>query len=229
MDLRPLSEIFPADYTNPPSEEKLRNTCHEVTDQSDCPIDVIDYLGHIYCPKEREATATVLYQCILSGEIQVNSFERESFLFRLGSIIRAAKVESVQKAMKTVDDAIVSPHPQEAVAQALPTATQMEKDMASMKKDMAWVMDVICKIVKAEDYFPYFTKKAIEEKCTEQVMDKIRQASKGTAKDLVRELNLQDALGYIDIMDVSSSKLFDTLKQFLKVPFTCRNFTKYRH
>lgn len=229
MDLRPLSEIFPADYINPPSEEKLRRTCHEVTDQSDCPIDVIDYLGHIYCPKEREATATVLYQCILSGEIQVNSFERESFLFRLGSIIRAAKVESVQKAMKTVDDAIVSPHPQESVVQTIPIVNQMDKDMKAVQTDLAFLKEIVFKMAQAVDYFPYFTKKAIEEHQTESVMAAIRRAATGPAKNLVRELNLQDALGYIDILNVNSTDLFNTLSRFLTVPYDIRNFRKYRH
>lgn len=229
MELRSLSEIFPADYINPPSEEKLRQRCPEVTDQSSYPIDVIDYLSHIRCPKEREATASVLYQCILSGEIQVNSFERESFLFRLGSVIRAAKIDAVQNAMKTVDEAVVSPHPQESVVQTIPIVNQMDKDIKAVQTDVAFLKEIVFKMAQAEDYFPYFTKKAIEGHQTESVMAAIRRAASGPAKDLVRELNLQDALGYIDILNVNSTELYNTLSRFLTVPYDIRNFRKYRH
>lgn len=216
MDLRPLSEIFPADYINPPSEEKLRRTCHEITDQSDCPIDVIDYLGHIYCPRKREATATVLYQCILSGEIQVNSFERESFLFRLGSIVRAAKVESVQNAMKTVDEAIVSPNPQESVVQTIPIVNQMDKDVASMKKDVAWLMDVVTKIVKEEVAWPYYTEKANlkDKEFFEKQLRKLCTSTRRSAtKDLKNYLALKVSEGII-IRPTQTNDEWEILKLF---------------
>lgn len=216
MELRSLSEIFPADYTNPPSEEQLRRTCHEVTDQSNYPIDVIDYLEHILCPKKREATATVLYQCIQSGEIQVNSFERESFLFRLGSVIRAAKIESVQNAMKTVDEAIVSPNPQEAVVQTLPTATQMEKDVASMKEDVAWLMGVVTKMVREEAIWPYFTENATkkEKEFFEKQLRKFCTSTKRSAtKDLKNYLALKMKEGII-IRPTQTNDEWEILKLF---------------
>ena len=228
MELRSLSEIFSADYINPPSEEKLQRSCHEVTDESDCYIDVIDWLGHIDCPKQREATATVLYRCIQSGEIRIDSFERENFLWRLGSVIRAARITAVQNAMRTVDEAVVSPHPQESVVQTIPIINQMDKDIKSVQTDVAFLKEIVFKMAQAEDYFPYFTKKAIEEHQTESVMAAIRRAATGPAKDLVRELNLQDALGYIDILNVNSTDLYNTLCRFLTVPYDIRNFRKYR-
>lgn len=200
MELRNLSDIFPSDYSNPPSEEQLRRTCHEVTDLSSYPIDVIDYLEHILCPKKREATATVLYQCIQSGEIQVNSFEREGFLFRLGSVIRAAKIDAVQKAMKTVDEAVVSPNPQETVAQTIPTVTQMEKDVASMKNDVAWLMSVVTKMVNEEAAWPYYTEKANlkDKEFFEKQLRKLCVSNKRSAtKDLKNYLALKVSEGII--------------------------------
>ena len=75
--------------------------------------------------------------------------------------------------------------------------------------------------------FCRITKAAYNEGKAEQVDDDLRSASVSAPK-LVRALNLNEALGYLDTKNLSSKDLYDLLDEQFDLKFGLDNFRKYR-
>ena len=75
--------------------------------------------------------------------------------------------------------------------------------------------------------FCRITKTAFEKGVAQQVEDKLKSACVSAPK-LVKELNLNDALGYTDTKDLYSSDLFDMLDEHYGLPFKKHAFTVAR-
>ena len=75
--------------------------------------------------------------------------------------------------------------------------------------------------------FPCITKAAYDAGKAESVNDELRSASVSAPK-LVKALNLNEALGYVDTKNMSSKDLYDLLDDCYELKFGPRNFSLYR-
>ena len=75
--------------------------------------------------------------------------------------------------------------------------------------------------------FCRITKAAYEKGVAQQVDDDLRSACVSAPK-LVKALNTNDALGYTDTKNLSSTDLYDLLNEHYGLSFKPRNFAKYR-
>ena len=75
--------------------------------------------------------------------------------------------------------------------------------------------------------FCRITKAAYEKGVAQNVEDDLRSACVSAPK-LVKALNTNDALGYTDTKNLSSTDLYDLLNEHYGLPFKPRNFAKYR-
>ena len=80
------------------------------------------------------------------------------------------------------------------------------------------------------NYFPYLTKKCIEQKRVDAVEAEIQAARKGTAEDMWRTLWNNENLGYLEVEYIDATKLYrDIEKWYGKLPYTERNFRGARN
>lgn len=75
--------------------------------------------------------------------------------------------------------------------------------------------------------FPCITKAAYDAGKAESVNDELRSASVSAPK-LIKALNLNEALGYVDTKNMSSKDLYDLLDDCYELKFGPRNFSLYR-
>lgn len=79
-------------------------------------------------------------------------------------------------------------------------------------------------------YFPYLTKKCIEQKRVDAVEAEIQAARKGTAEDMWRTLWNNENLGYLEVEYIDATTLYrDIEKWYGKLPYTERNFRGARN
>lgn len=80
------------------------------------------------------------------------------------------------------------------------------------------------------EYFPYLTKKCIEQKRVDTVEAEIQAARKGTAEDMWRTLWNNENMGYIEVEYIDATTLFrDIEKWYGKLPYKERNFREARN
>lgn len=80
------------------------------------------------------------------------------------------------------------------------------------------------------EYFPYLTKKCIEQKRVDAVEAEIQAARKGTAEDMWRTLWNNENMGYIEVEYIDATTLFrDIEKWYGKLPYKERNFREARN
>ena len=79
----------------------------------------------------------------------------------------------------------------------------------------------------AKGLFCRITKAAYDKGVAQQVEDDLRSASVSAPK-LVKALNVNDALGYTDTKNLSSTELYNLLDEHYGLSFKPRNFAKYR-
>lgn len=77
------------------------------------------------------------------------------------------------------------------------------------------------------DLFCRITQHAIETGHAQEVEDELRSASVSAPK-LVKAIKTNEALGYLDTQNLSSTELYDLLNEHYHLPFKPRNFSKYR-
>ena len=75
--------------------------------------------------------------------------------------------------------------------------------------------------------FPRITKHAYDKGVAQNVDDELRSASVSAPK-LVKALNLNEALGYVDTKNMSSNDLYDMLDECYDLSFKPRCFRNYR-
>ena len=75
--------------------------------------------------------------------------------------------------------------------------------------------------------FSRITKAAYEKGVAQQVEDDLRSASVSAPK-LVKAINLNEALGYLDTKDLFSTDLYDLLNEHYHLPFKLRTFQDNR-
>lgn len=80
------------------------------------------------------------------------------------------------------------------------------------------------------EYFPYLTKKCIEQKRVDTVEAEIQAARKGTAEDMWRTLWNNENLGYLEVEPVDATTLYKAIEKWYgKLPYKERNFREARH
>lgn len=57
--MKNLSQIFPINYPNPPSEEDLQFEVQDMLRYADSPMDILDTINKIPCPYYRKAIASM--------------------------------------------------------------------------------------------------------------------------------------------------------------------------
>lgn len=57
--MKNLSQIFPINYPNPPSEEDLQFEVQNMLRHADSPMDILDTINKIPCPYYRKAIASM--------------------------------------------------------------------------------------------------------------------------------------------------------------------------
>lgn len=75
--------------------------------------------------------------------------------------------------------------------------------------------------------FCRITQAAYDKGVAQKVDDDLRSASV-TAPKLVKAINLNEALGYLDTKDMHSTDLYDLLNEHYHLPFKVRTFQDYR-
>ena len=79
------------------------------------------------------------------------------------------------------------------------------------------------------EYFPYLTKKCIEQKRVDAVEAEIQAARKGTAEKMWRTLWNNENLGYLEVGPVDATTLYKAIEKWYgKLPYTERNFRHAR-
>lgn len=79
-------------------------------------------------------------------------------------------------------------------------------------------------------YFPYLTKKCIDEKHVTSVEAEIQAARKGTAETMWRTLWNNENLGYLEVEPVDATTLYKAIEKWYgKLPYKERNFREARH
>jgi len=114
-----------------------------------------------------------------------------------------------------------------------------EYNIDARGKDLTSVLQTIQTedVASAEDkpeqkseYFPYLTKKCIEQKRVDAVEAEIQAARKGTAEDMWRTLWNNENMGYIEVEYIDATTLFrDIEKWYGKLPYKERNFREARN
>lgn len=114
-----------------------------------------------------------------------------------------------------------------------------EYNIDARGKDLTSVLQTIQTedVASAEDkpeqkseYFPYLTKKCIEQKRVDAVEAEIQAARKGTAEDMWRTLWNNENMGYIEVEYIDATTLFrDIEKWYGKLPYKERNFRGARN
>lgn len=227
-DIQTIVRVYPL----APDEEDLRRLCERHLEHVLNVNDITDWIKHdTPNPYLRElyATQTAL---LLKEHCEEDNWQAaacEEAIEALTLIARQAFGSQIGDNLYQAEKIAYTQPLQEAVVQSVPYMEQVNEQLAYIKKELNAVKAEVFKKAQAIDYFPYFTKKAIEDNHTEEVMEALRGAVNGTAHDLVEELKFQEAMGYISVKQVPSRTLFDKLCLFLPVPFSYRNFTKYRH
>lgn len=114
-----------------------------------------------------------------------------------------------------------------------------EYNIDARGKDLTSVLQTIQTedVASAEDkpeqkseYFPYLTKKCIEQKRVDAVEAEIQAARKGTAETMWRTLWNNENLGYLEVEYIDATTLFrDIEKWYGKLPYKERNFREARN
>lgn len=114
-----------------------------------------------------------------------------------------------------------------------------EYNIDARGKDLTSVLQTIQTedVASAEDkpeqkseYFPYLTKKCIEQKRVDAVEAEIQAARKGTTEDMWRTLWNNENMGYIEVEYIDATTLFrDIEKWYGKLPYKERNFREARN
>ena len=81
--------------------------------------------------------------------------------------------------------------------------------------------------VNNEDFFCRITKHAIDSGHAQEVEDALRSAAVSAPK-LVKAIKTNEALGYLDTQNLSSTELYDLLNEHYHLPFKVRVFQNYR-
>lgn len=79
----------------------------------------------------------------------------------------------------------------------------------------------------ASGLFCRITKAAYDKGVAQQVEDELRSASVSAPK-LIKAINLNEALGYLDTKDMHSTDLYELLNEHYHLPFKLRTFQDYR-
>lgn len=80
------------------------------------------------------------------------------------------------------------------------------------------------------EYFPYLTKKCIEQKRVDAVEAEIQAARKGTAETMWRTLWNNENLGYLEVGPVDATTLYKAIEKWYgKLPYKERNFREARN
>lgn len=114
-----------------------------------------------------------------------------------------------------------------------------EYNIDARGKDLTSVLQTIQTedVASAEDkpeqkseYFPYLTKKCIEQKRVDAVEAEIQAARKGTAEKMWRTLWNNENLGYLEVGPVDATTLYKAIEKWYgKLPYTERNFRGARN
>lgn len=80
----------------------------------------------------------------------------------------------------------------------------------------------------AAHHFALLTAQCVKEGKAEIVEAELRSAAKGSAHKLVQCIRTNEALGYLDTKNMSSTELFNELNRFFGLGYKLRNFTRYR-
>lgn len=114
-----------------------------------------------------------------------------------------------------------------------------EYNIDARGKDLTSVLQTIQTedVASAEDkpeqkseYFPYLTKKCIEQKRVDAVEAEIQAARKGTAEDMWRTLWNNENMGYIEVEYIDATTLYKAIEKWYgKLPYTERNFRGARN
>lgn len=114
-----------------------------------------------------------------------------------------------------------------------------EYNIDARGKDLTSVLQTIQTedVASAEDkpeqkseYFPYLTKKCIEQKRVDTVEAEIQAARKGTAETMWRTLWNNENLGYLEVGPVDATTLYKAIEKWYgKLPYKERNFREARN
>lgn len=78
-----------------------------------------------------------------------------------------------------------------------------------------------------KDLFCCITKEAYKQGKAQVVENELRSACVSAPK-LIKAIRTNEALGYLDTKNLSSTELYDLLNEHFGLPFKPRNFAKYR-
>lgn len=99
-----------------------------------------------------------------------------------------------------------------------------------MAEDVEDVTSVEDKPEQKSEYFPYLTKKCIDDKHVTSVEAEIQAARKGTAETMWRTLWNNENLGYLEVEPVDATTLYKAIEKWYgKLPYTDRNFRGARN
>ncbi len=81
---------------------------------------------------------------------------------------------------------------------------------------------------QAQARFALLTAQCIQEGKAEAVEAELRSAANGSAAKLVAAIRTNEALGYLDTKNMSSTELYNVLNRHFGLRYKLRNFTRYR-
>ena len=100
--------------------------------------------------------------------------------------------------------------------------TQHQKENAKQVEDITPV-----ETPSSAKLFCRITQHAIETGHAQEVEDELRSASVSAPK-LVKAIKTNEALGYLDTQNLSSTELYDLLNEHYALSFSVSNFRRYR-
>ena len=77
------------------------------------------------------------------------------------------------------------------------------------------------------EYFCRITEAAISAGKAQQIDDELRSAAVSAPK-LIKAIRTNEALGYLDTKNLSSTELYNLLNEHYELTFKLRNFSRYR-
>lgn len=80
---------------------------------------------------------------------------------------------------------------------------------------------------KPKGLFPRITKAAYDAGKAQQVDDELRSASVSAPK-LIKAINFNEAMNYLDTKNMNTNELYDMLNEYYDLPFKPRCFRYYR-
>lgn len=102
-----------------------------------------------------------------------------------------------------------------------------ENDKQSKKEQQVQDVTPVEEKSKPKGICPCITKAAHDAGKAQEVDDALRSASQ-SAPTLVKTINLNEALGYVDTKNMNTEDLYNLLDEYYDLPFKARCFRYYR-